>query len=221
MAIQMFLPILLLICILIPVLSFLFNIAVTIMINVVTAIPYYILGKNAGFNYSWVAFLPTGKDYIAFTIPHCQYNLGIFKTNNRKLIFWIWFGFEVLAYIVKVIGSAIIIMATLYFMDYYASSMDEETMTNLTTIIIRIISYGFSAILFVVRGIIHWRKNYDLLKAYDLEQHAMWASIANVFCPLVMFIFSFILVGRSPEYGDGGYYFNEEDEYDEYYYENE
>ena len=53
-------------------------------------LPYFFMGKNAGFKYPWVAFVPAGRQYIAMTIPHCQYNLGLFKTDNRKMVYWIW-----------------------------------------------------------------------------------------------------------------------------------
>lgn len=197
---------------------YIFELLFKVFIYLIVNIPYYVMGKNAGFDHSWLAFLPTGRDYIAFTIPHYEYNLGIFKTRNRKMVFWIWFGLEAIFYITMVVGTVIMFFASVYFSENYTSSLDSETMNDIIVIISRVISFGFSGIIFVIRSIFHWRKNYDLLITYDLEKHAIWASVLNIFCPLIMFVFSFIMVGRSPDYGMGGYYYNEiyDDETDMY-----
>ena len=59
---------------------------------------------------------------------------------------------------------------------------------------------------YVVYAFITRRMNYDLLKTYKLEKHVVWAPIINIFCPLVMVAFSFIIMNREPEYGFGEFY---------------
>ncbi len=79
--------------------------------SIICSIFYYIMGKEAGFDLPWIAFFPGGKNYIAFTIPHREFNLGFFSTFNRKLIFWIWFATEILVYLISAVGSVYIFLS--------------------------------------------------------------------------------------------------------------
>jgi len=57
--------------------------------GLIVSIFYYKMAKNAGCRSAWIAFLPLGKNYFAFALPHSVYNIGIIKTKHRKCIFWL------------------------------------------------------------------------------------------------------------------------------------
>ena len=197
------------------------NIVSALFIHLIKTLPYFFHGKNAGFRHSWIAFVPAGRQYIAMTIPHCEYNLGLIKTNSRKTVYWVWFGIETLLTIFSGLISIALMFILFYFTDYaivsdYSSTGDYTAFYDVGLSIFQIVMYGMNILRYIIRSIIQWRMNYDLLKAYDMKEHAMWASIVNIFCPLVMLIFAYILMARSPEYGSDGYYPLEEDSYDDY-----
>lgn len=172
----------------------------------ICSIFYYIMGKEAGFDLPWIAFFPGGKNYIAFTIPHREFNLGIFSTFNRKLIFWIWFVAEVLVYLISAVGSVYIFFESDYIVEYFAEFTPSMSSFPPTVLIIAIILVIFLLAYFIARSVIHWRKNYDLLKTYGYNKTAIIVPTLNVFCPLIMMVFAIVLAGRLPEYGADGYY---------------
>ena len=55
--------------------------------GLIVSIFYYKMAKNAGCRNAWIAFLPFGKNYLAFVLPHREYNIGLIKTKNRKRVF--------------------------------------------------------------------------------------------------------------------------------------
>ena len=205
-----------------------------LFIYLLKTLPYFFMGKNAGFKYPWVAFVPAGRQYIAMTIPHCQYNLGLFKTDNRKMVYWIWLGFEAVFTILYTIATFAFYYVEIYYAgtpgysDYYtsygASSSGLTSEFSTVTLITQIILYAILFLRWAIRGVIQWRMYYDLLNAYEMNTHAKWAPAVNIICPLVMLVFAYIIMSRSPEYGSDGYYpledeeeeCYEEDEYDTY-----
>lgn len=172
----------------------------------ICSIFYYIMGKEAGFDLPWIAFFPGGKNYIAFTIPHREFNVGIFSTFNRKLIFWIWFVAEVLVYLISAVGSVYIFFESDYIVEYFAEFTPSMSSFPPTVLIIAIILITFLLAYFIARSVIHWRKNYDLLKTYGYNKAAVIVPTLNLLCPLVMMVFPLALAGRLPEYGADGYY---------------
>lgn len=218
----------LVLCLVVAIMRLLF----TLFIHVIKTMPYFFMGKNAGFKHSWVAFVPAGRQYIAMTIPHCQYNLGLLKTDNRKSVYWVWFGFETVFTILYAIASVAFYYVELYYAqtidytDYYTSYSASTTTSDVSTITIvtRVLLFSIFLLRMAVRGVIQWRMYYDLLNAYEMNTHAKWAPAVNIICPLVMLVFAYILMSRPPEYGSDGYYpledeeeeCYEEDEYDTY-----
>ncbi len=172
----------------------------------ICSIFYYIMGKEAGFDLPWIAFFPGGKNYIAFTIPHREFNVGIFSTFNRKLIFWIWFVAEVLVYLISAVGSVYIFFESDYIVEYFTEFTSSMSSFPPTVLIIAIILITFLLAYFIARSVIHWRKNYDLLKTYGYNKAAVIVPTLNLLCPLVMMVFPLALAGRLPEYGADGYY---------------
>ncbi|MBE5886277.1 MAG: hypothetical protein E7284_07755 [Lachnospiraceae bacterium] len=191
--------------VLIIIVTFLICLVTSVIINAVLAIPYFIMGRRAGFKHAWIAFIPMLSKYIAVTIPHRSFNLGILKTNNRKIFYWIWLGLTLLISLSYTIFSHITSNAfsALLLNDYeYTTSV----YTSPLSVIIVLISLLLFLISSVVLSILCWRINYDLLKTYGLDNHAMWVSVVNIFVPLLMIVFSFIIMNREPDYGYDGYY---------------
>lgn len=76
--------------------------------GLIVSIFYYKMAKNAGCRSAWIAFLPFGKNYFAFALPHSVYNIGIIKTKHRKCIFWLSSIAELLVSLIMGFGWAII-----------------------------------------------------------------------------------------------------------------
>lgn len=183
-----------------------------IFVYVIKSLPYYLLCRKTGYNNSWLAFLPYGRDFIGFIIPKREYNMLIIKTEKRQIPFWIWLAIDLLLCLIAY-SLPIILMMILFGSE--GGYMDDSTYSSISAIV-NILGYGIAGIRIVVRALFHWRKDYDLLKTYGMDNHAIWAPTANIICPLVMYIFAFVLLSYSPEYGEGGYYDIEEDDYSYY-----
>lgn len=179
--------------------------------HVITALPYFYIARNAGVKRPWLVFIPFGKEYIAFTIPACQYNLGFIKTNKRSLMFWIYLIPEIIFLFLNnlmwsrgfMILSSTIDFSNLDDLVYLPEYIGELLFGEPIFLVILLVFLAVLFIFWLLRSVLGWRKNYDLLKSYpDVEKHALWVSIANIFCPLLMFIFSFILMNKIP-YNNG------------------
>ncbi len=187
------------------------------IIFILKSLPYYLLCRKTGYRNSWLAFLPYGRDFIGFIIPKREYNMLIFKTEKRQIPFWIWVAFDLLIYLIS-ISLPLILMVVMIGGDTGYMDVDNSTINTMSSII-SVLAYGIAGIRYVVKSIFHWRKDYDLLKTYGMDNHAIWAPTVNIICPLVMYIFTFILLSYSPEYGEGGYYYDEEEDDNYDYYE--
>lgn len=181
-------------------------------VYIVISIFYFLMGKQAGCDVAWMAFFPFGKNYLAFTIPHREYNLGIFKTKYRKRVFWIWFASELCVYLITGVLSLILITYSINNADYDAAQPFMPLLQEPLFIILFIASLLFGGLFLIIKSIVHWRKNYDLLITYEFHDLALPVSILNIFCPLIMIIFASIMAGRAPDYGSENYYFWEEDD---------
>lgn len=181
-------------------------IATFLLVYAVCSIFYYLIGKEAGFDQPWVAFLPGGKNYIAFTIPHREFNMGFFSTPNRKLMFWIWFAADAVLCILGAIGFLYIIVEMESINKYFSSLTYAILPEHILPFIMMGLILYFLLVYFAVRTLFHWRKNYDLLKTYNYNKTAVIVPLLNIICPLVMMVFPIFLAGRLPEYGADGYY---------------
>ncbi len=147
-----------------------------------TRIPYYKMAKRAGLPKAWLIWVPIAEMYILFKLPKREFNLfDKFKTNDRELVFWWW---------LILIGAMPAISAVLYTM----------MMVPILNVIVAIVYYAIMAIYMVVVYIISWRIFYDILMTYGMQEHAMWAAIANCFCPIVMIVFSYMIMNKEPDY---------------------
>lgn len=187
-----------------------------IFVYAVKSLPYYLLCRKTGYNNSWLAFLPYGRDFIGFIIPKREYNMLILKTEKRQIPFWIWVALD---FLLCLIAYAVpIVLMVIMFSEASGYTEMDNTAYNALSTISNIFGYGIAVVRVVVKAIFHWRKDYDLLKTYGMDNHAIWAPTVNIICPLVMYIFAFILLSYSPEYGEGGYYYNPDEDDDDGYY---
>ena len=188
---------------------FIIIIAITLtllLIHSVCSIFYYLIGRDAGFDQPWVAFLPGGKNYIAFTIPHREFHMGLFSTYNRRLVYWIWFGAEILIYFLSAAYIFYMIMEGVPVTDFFTSFSPNLLKENLTPVLITVIFAYLVSIYYIIRTLIHWRKNYDLIETYNYGAAAVIIPLLNIVCPLIMMFFPAFLAGHLPEYGADGYY---------------
>ena len=152
--------------------------AIGIAFYVLGALPVYQLAKNAGLPNAWLAWIPYGNVYILLLLAKREFNIfDWIRTYDRTKVFW---------YVIA--GYAI------FFGCYFIM------MIPFLNIIFSIFYYALSIVFSIAVYIFSWRMNYDLLMTYGMEEHAMWASIANCFVPIVMVVFSFIIMNNEPDY---------------------
>lgn len=184
-----------------------------VIVHIVSSIPYFNMARKAGFTHAWLSFIPYGQFYVITTLSHREFNIfNKFRTMNRKKAFWI--------YMIFVAVSVVINMTNSFFdgisegLSAMAESSNEVSVSMvaligmlliiLLSLIILVVSLAVAFASYVMR----WRMYYDLLMTYGMEQHAMWASIVSLFVPLVIIVFSFIIMNKEPDYGFGNYYLN-------------
>ena len=46
-----------------------------LVMYIVSAVPYFIMAKKAGFRHAWLAFIPYGQQYIAMTLSHREFSI--------------------------------------------------------------------------------------------------------------------------------------------------
>lgn len=140
--------------------------------------PYYKMAKKQGLSNAWLAYIPWGNFYIALKLSPREFNLfNWIKYDNRTKAFWL-FLIATGIYIVLIFPMSFIamipVLGWLLFIAYIGVYV--------------VICYG-----------ILWRMNYDILMTYGMQEHAMWASIVNIFCPLIMVVFSFMIMNKEPD----------------------
>ena len=140
--------------------------------------PIYRMAKRQGMSNAWLAFIPYGNFYITLKLSPREFNLfNLFKYDNRTKAFWLFLiatGIYIVLMFPMVFAVMIPVIGWLLFMVYILAYVA--------------IAYG-----------IMWRMNYDLLITYGMPEHAMWASIVNVFFPYLMVVFYYIIMNREPD----------------------
>ncbi len=195
---------LLLMFLLAPLILLLFLGIMVYVYYLITAIPFFIIAKNCDFHSPWIAFLPMCKDYIAFTLPFNEYRLGFIRIKHRGIIFWPLLIFKLLGFVLFFIWYINVTIVKL--LSVPTPETEGVLQSDIHSIIASVVFAIISFLIFALRSLIHWRKNYDLLKAYGMDQHAIWAPLVNIICPLVMVIFSYIIMNKEPINGGWGYY---------------
>ncbi len=166
-----------------PIFIMLFIFGSVVISGIVGAIPYYVMSKNNGYKYPWIAFVPLGAMYLRFILSDRKYNLfDKFVTPNRNLAF--------IAYAI-INGSASyvsIVVSCVAFIPIIGSVLSP--FTSLVTYAVTIF-----ALFFV------WRASYDLLITYGMEKNAMLWSILGCIFPVVFIVVTFIIMKRKPILG--------------------
>jgi len=191
---------LLLMFLLVPLIALLFVGAIVYVCYLVTAIPYFIMARTCEYHAPWIVFIPMCKDYIAFTLPFNEYRLGFIKIKHRSIVFWSLLIFKLLGFVSFFIRYIYVFLIKPFSIP--APETEGVFQSDIYSIVFAVISF----LIFALLSLIHWRKNYDLLKAYGMDQHAIWAPLVNIICPLVMVIFSYIIMNKEPINGGWGYY---------------
>ncbi len=149
---------------------------------IVFSYPYYKMAKRAGLPNPWLIFIPLGCYYILLHLSRREFNIfNWIKTNDRTKVFWYFLigygGFFVATLVLSVLSSIPIIQFLFIFVNYAVT-----------------MAFSFALYVFL------WRVNYDILMTYGMQEHAMWASIVSCFVPIVMTVFSFIIMNNEPDY---------------------
>lgn len=154
-----------------------------IAIYVLTAIPVHKLAKNAGLPNAWLAWIPYGNVYIMLNLARREFNIfDWIKTYDRT----------------KVFG---------YYMIFALASMPaiNLVMTGLAfipgvNVLVSLISPVISTAYIVAMYIFNWRMYYDILMTYGMKDNAMVLSVFSSFCPIVMIVWSYMIMDREPDY---------------------
>ncbi len=195
-------------------LSYLFAAIFAIIMFFVNAVPLYIMGKKAGFRHAWLAFIPFGQNYVAMTLPHREFNIfNWIKTTNRKKAFWayvITWGI----WLVSMVTNEIISWISPYLTEADFASMSGGGMIALLVgmlvlLVVSLINMLVSLVNVFAMFMIRWRMYYDLLLTYREPKNAMWVSIVSLFINIIMTVFSYMIMNKTPEYGFGNYYAKE------------
>ncbi len=158
--------------------TFIFAIA----IGIVLCIPYYKMAKNQGMNYAWLAFIPIGNTWILSQLSQREYNIfNWICFKERKKAFYFWLIFTGCQFVI-ILGMTFL-MAIPYI-----------------GVLFGVLYYPVAIVLGIAAQIIGWRFNYDLLCTYGEKENAMAISIINCFIPIVMIVYSFIIMNREPDF---------------------
>ncbi len=163
-------------------LIFLFVIVIIVISMIIVGYPYYRMAKKVGLPHAWLAFIPIANVYIMLNLPQREFNIfDWIKTNDRSKVFWI--------YLISIpaVSAAGILIGIL-------------SGIPIIGLIFVLLSYLLSFAYYVACGILNWRISYDILMTYGMAEHALWASIVGVFVPIVMVVFSFIIMNNEPDY---------------------
>ena len=180
--------------------------------HVVRAIPYYMMAKKAGGKNPWVAFVPCGPDYVAMMLPHREFSIfNKFKTRNRKKAFWMYIVTIAISVVLNMISEGLDMANQVLDTMYNEQGASIGILIGLLVLLVLMLMLlAFTLANTFASCMIRWRTYYDILNTYGMSEHAMWASVLSVFIPIVMLVFSYIIMGNEPEYGYGNYYAHDE-----------
>lgn len=192
-------------------LVYLLSFVFMIIMFFVNAVPYFIMGRKAGFKHAWLAFIPFGQNYVAMTLPHREFNIfNKFKTTNRKKAFWayvITWGIWLVTLIINEITSWISSYLEMIDIENVSvEAMGGMLIGMLVLLAVQLVVLVVTLVNTFAMIMIRWRTYYDVLNTYREPQHAMWVSIVSLFFPIVMTVFTYIIMNKKPEYGFGNYY---------------
>lgn len=156
-----------------------------------TSIALYIMAVKAGYDYSFVAFIPYANMYIMHMLPVKEYSfMGLYKTPDRAKGFLIYaiiiWGFPILVIPVvsvlasiPVIGMIVSLLYSVLVMFYY-------------------VAYGFAKAI----------PRIDLFETYMRNNKGLSITLGvlSIFIPIIAPVTMLVLCKREPEFGFGNYY---------------
>lgn len=127
-------------------------------------------------------WIPIAEMYVMLKLPRREYNIfNWIRTYDRTKVFWYWLGISF---------SLPVIYGILYIF------MIIPIINVLAVIVLYLVMFVYMIVIYIFS----WRVNYDILMTYGMQEHAMWASIANCFCPVIMIVFSYMIMNKEPDY---------------------
>lgn len=149
---------------------------------IASRIPYYKMAKRAGLDNPWLIWIPIAEMYVMLKLPRREFNIfNWIRTYDRTKVFWYWLGISLSLPVIYGILYVFMIIPIINF-------------------IALMLFYVVMLVYMVVIYIFSWRVSYDILMTYGMREHAMWAAIANCFCPIIMIVFSYMIMNKEPDY---------------------
>lgn len=144
----------------------------------IPAIALFVMAKNAGHKYPWLAFIPIAQTYLEFTLPKKNFKIfNIVDTDKRATV-------------------AIVSIVAIYFGSGIIAGL------NLVPVLGQLLDAALAVFIMAV----NIRKMYDIHRTYGAEEEtALIISIIGQFVPLVYAIYLLTIMKKEPEYGFGNY----------------
>jgi len=142
------------------------------------AIALFVMAKNSGHKYPWLAFIPIAQTYLEYTLPKRNFKIfNIVDTDKRTTV-------------------AIVAIIAIYFGSGIIAGLN----------LVPILGQLLDAALAVFIAAVSIRKMYDIhvTFGYDSDK-ALALSIIGFFVPLVYAISLLMIMKNEPEYGFGNY----------------
>jgi hypothetical protein len=142
------------------------------------AIALFVMAKNAGHKYPWLAFIPIAQTYLEYTLPKRNFKIfNIVDTDKRATV-------------------AIVSIIAIYFGSGIIAGLN----------LVPVLGQLLDAALAVFICAVSIRKMYDIHVTYGCDsEKALILSIIGFFVPLVYAISILLIMKNEPEYGFGNY----------------
>lgn len=161
---------------------FIFIFAFYAALFIATRIPYYKMAKNAGIPNAWLIWIPIAEVYVLANLSRREFNIfNWIRTYDRTKVFWVY----------------LISIPVMWVVDFiFILFMYIPIINIFVGILFNVLFFAYMIALYII----NWRLYYDLLMTYGMKEHAMWASIVNCFCPVIMIVFSYMIMNKEPDY---------------------
>lgn len=154
------------------------------------------MAQNAGFRFSWFAFVPNLRECVIFKLPKKNFEIGGLVNMQSRMKAFI--TFLVLTYVMPSVVNTVISVMGIFFSPLY----------------LLVIPAGFFFMIAV--NLYLAVSKYDLLITFNVKKGtAVIISILSVFCPLVFSLYAFAIRKNEPIHGLDYYYSINPEDYDD------
>lgn len=151
--------------------------------------------------------IPFTRNYILLKLSRREFSLfNLFHIKKRTSVYWarlLSFAgmpiFYVLVFFLYCFTTGIAVSILIVLHPDLNSGIIEVPAVDF---VFKGIAIAGTLIYLLFIALTNWRINYDILITYGMQKHAMWASVLNVFCPIIMIIFSYLIMNKSPNYDE-------------------